>query len=454
MNDEDSIQKVLAMAEARGLTHANLGGFEVNGTFRSKRYNVRHLKKAMTDGIAWIAIPSALDPAENIIETNPFVNPASGFRDGVLLMDAASCREYPLDSGGNGMLLIGSYVDETAEQCPRCILAREIERLEALGFHAFGGFEMEGAVLAETEESIKTKRPDDVSPSPGYERVYSLVDQAQTTAMTDDLLDVCTTMDIGIDTIHPEYLGMLEAGLRPETGIRIADNAALYKAVAKAVGRRHGALISFMARRHAESQGCGAHINVSLRHASSGEGAFYDADAELRMSPVMRHFLAGLHSYIPELFLMLAPHLNSYKRYQPNLFTPLTNTWAVNNKTVAFRVLNVTPAATRIEFRVAGADVSPHIALTAVLGAGRLGIERKLEPPPPVEGNGWAVEDPPGSPFPLAFAEAIDRFERSDVAKEIAGADFVETFAGDRRWQIDQFNKTVTDWELKTFGNL
>jgi glutamine synthetase len=168
----------------------------------------------------------------------------------------------------------------------------------------------------------------------------------------------------------------------------------------------------------------------------------------------MKHFVAGLLAYVPELFLMLAPHLNSYKRFQPGLFTPLTNTWGINNKTVAFRVITVTPAATRVEFRVAGADVSPHIALMAVIGAGRLGIEQKLELAPPVEGDGWAVKDAPGEKFPVTFAEAIDRFEQSEVAKELLGTGFVAAFVGDRRWQIDQFAKTVTDWELKTFGNL
>lgn len=158
------------------------------------------------------------------------------------------------------------------------------------------------------------------------------------------------------------------------------------------------------------------------------------------MSATMKHFVAGLQAYVPVLFLMLAPHLNSYKRFQPGLFTPLTKTWGINDKTVAFRV--------------AGADVCAHIALMAVLGAGRLGIEQKLELAPPVEGDGWAVKDAPGEKFPVTFAEAIDRFEQSEVAKELLGTGFVAAFVGDRRWQIDQFAKTVTDWELKTFGNL
>ena len=48
---------------------------------------------------------------------------------------------------------------------------------EALGFDLFGAFELEGAVLAETAESLRSKRAADVSVVPGWDRVYSLVEQ-------------------------------------------------------------------------------------------------------------------------------------------------------------------------------------------------------------------------------------------------------------------------------------
>ena len=141
MSNEDSISRVLKLAEERGLTHVNLGTYEVNGSYRSKRYHVRHLKKSMTDGIAWIAIPSGLDTADQIIPTNPFVNPDKGFADAVLLMDPDSCREMPYDSDGNGLLLIGNFTGEHAAHCVRALLAREIERLSTLGYGLYGGFE-------------------------------------------------------------------------------------------------------------------------------------------------------------------------------------------------------------------------------------------------------------------------------------------------------------------------
>ena len=451
---DDAVAEVLALAEERGLSHVNLGMIETNGSYRSKRYNIRHLKKSMTDGIAWIAIPSGLSPADGIIETNPFVDPSEGYRDGVLIMDPESARSSPFDSDGRGMLLIGSYADDLSDHCVRALLARELARLAALGFDLYGGLELEGAVLAETAESIRTKRAADVEVVPGFEKVYSFADQSIRSTLIDEIINSCETMGMPLDSAHAEFTHMLEVGMQPATGIRIADNAALYKSVAKIVAQRHGAYITFMARRSDEDQGCGAHINLSLRRKGTNESVFHDPDREDRLSDTMRFFLGGLNRYLPELFLMLAPNLNSFKRYQPGLFTPLNNTWGINNKTVAFRALNVTPAAARIEVRPAGADVCPHLALLAVTAAGRMGIEQKIEPPPPVEKNGWAVEEPEGPPLPVTFEEAIDRFEASAIAPEVTSVDFVKAFVGDRRWQVDAFSKTVTDWELALFGNL
>lgn len=453
MND-DAIERVLTLADERGLSHANLGVFESNGSYRSKRYNIRHLKRSMTEGIPWIAVPSGLDPADGVIETNPFVDPASGYRDGVLMMDPRSCRETPFDSDGNGLLLIGQFAGDLADHCVRALFSRELDRLAALGLELYGGLEVEGAVLAETADTLRNKRPADVQTMPGFDKVYSFADQSIGSDFIDDLVSTCEIMGLPLDTAHAEMYHMLEVGMQPSTGIRIADNAALYKSVAKVVAARHGAYITFMARRIDNDQGCGAHINVSLRRGETGETAFYDADREDRLSDTMRYFLGGLNRYLPELFLLLAPHLNSYKRYQRGLFTPLTNTWGINTKTVAFRALNVTPAAARIEVRPAGADISPHLALLAVTAAGRLGIEQKIEPPPPVNDNGWAVENPEGPTLPLKFEEAIDRFEASTVAKEVTSEGFHAAFVGDRRWQVEALARTVTDWELRMFGNL
>ena len=450
----DLIERVLEQADALALSHANLGYFDSTGVFRGKRYALRHLKKAMTEGIAWLALPSGMSPADDGIFSNRWIDPSGGYSDGVVRLDPESARALPFDSGGKGLLLVGEFIGSIARHCPRALLRAELERLAALGFDLFGAFELEGAVLAETAESLRGKRAADVAVVPGWERVYSFVDQSGQAGFIDDLLACCETMGMPLETAHAEFTHILEVGMAPATGLRIADNAGLYKAAAKIVAARHDAYVSFMARRSEKDQGCGAHINVSLKDRDSGESVFFDPEAEHRLTGTALHFIGGLLTYLPELFLLLAPNLNSYKRYAPGIFTPLNNSWSINNRTVAFRVSNATKGSARVEVRPAGADVCPHLALLAVCLAGRLGIEEKIEPPAPLTGNGWAETDTGAPPFPLEFGAAIDAFAKSEIARTHIGEGFVGDFVTDRQWQQQTFADTVTDWEIRTFSSL
>lgn len=450
-NSDQQIAEVIAQAEGREITHFQTGVIDSVGRVIGKRYHVSNLKKVMSEGMAFIeAAAAAIDPAGGAIETNTYFDPRRGFADALVRMDASSLREVPFVSEGRGLLLLGQFVDHMAAVCPRAMLDAELDRLRALGYAAYGGFELECAPLAETPDSLKTKTPDAVRPAGGFDRVYSFVHESQLEGLYADLLATAETMGVLLDSAHNEFIHMIEVGLKPETGLRIADNAALYKALAKIVGRRHDVLMSFMAKRDTRGQGCGAHVNLSLRDVATGKGAFYDASAPDAMSTVHRHFIGGLERFLPELFLMVAPNLNSYRRFAPGLFTPLNNSWGINNKTVAFRAINSSSGAARVETRVAGADVNPHLALLAVLVSGRLGLEQKIEPSEPVADDGWSRQEDP-NPFPRDFADAIERFGTSSVAREQLGEQFVHDFTSDRHWQLAQFNRTVTDWELRMF---
>jgi glutamine synthetase len=90
--------------------------------------------------------------------------------------------------------------------------------------------------------------------------------------------------------------------------------------------------------------------------------------------------------------------------------------------------------------------------LLAVLLAGRTGMAERREPPAPVIGNGWALEDVPGPRFPAGFEAAIRAFESSALARDNLGGRFVDAFVSDRRWQLERFHGAVTDWELQNFA--
>lgn len=166
----------------------------------------------------------------------------------------------------------------------------------------------------------------------------------------------------------------------------------------------------------------------------------------------MRHFIGGAQRLLPELLIMLAPNVNSFKRLQPGIVAPTSATWGMDNRTVALRVIQGGPNSQRIEHRVAGSDANPFLAAACVLASGQWGIKHSIEPTAPADGNAWDDADslPAQLRLPSTFEEAIARFERSEIAQALFGAEFVRVFAAGRAAQCAQFRSAVTDWKLKS----
>src|SRR5207302_793832 len=84
----------------------------------------------------------------------------------------------------------------------------------------------------------------------------------------------------------------------------------------------------------------------------------------------------------------------------------LMATWGVENRTTALRVIPGSPSATRVEYRLAAADMNPYIAMAASVASGLYGIEHELPLPVETEGNGY---DAKVEPLPATLREATAR---------------------------------------------
>jgi glutamine synthetase len=146
---------------------------------------------------------------------------------------------------------------------------------------------------------------------------------------------------------------------------------------------------------------------------------------------------------------LYSPTVNSYKRYVPGLWAPLVASWGVENRTTAVRVVAPNdPKALRVEYRQTAADINPYIAIAAALGAGLRGIDKELELAPETKGD--AGEDGPLS-LPRTLADANRRLQRSKAAREVLGAAFVDHYVRTRDWEVREFQKSVSDWEVRRY---
>lgn len=440
---------LLERVAQRGLRHVALGCVDWDGRLRAKHYAAASLAQVLAGGVAMTTAVYAQDPAEQPILCGPFADPTGGYPDGRLVFDAASARDAPYDSDGDGILLLGQFDPPYAGYCPRALAAGEIARWQALGYTIVGGYELEFRLLDEDSRSLAAKSACDLHLSAGFERMYSVVGQAATATFLQDFAALSARMAAPLHTMHHEFAGLIEAALTVATGLDIAEHAIVARTSAAIAAQRAGKLACFMARVSATTHSAGAHLNLSLQ-CGAGRPSFAADDAAL--AAPMRACLGGLQRYLPELFVLCAPTINSYKRFAPDCLAPRSNSWGIDNKTVAYRAVIATPAETRIEVRVPGADSNPYLALAAVLAAARAGLEQSLTPTAACAGDADAAGAPAAARFPRDLAAAVAAWRASAYAAKTFGADFVEAYARSRDWQLQQFAAAVTDWELQTYA--
>jgi glutamine synthetase len=144
-----------------------------------------------------------------------------------------------------------------------------------------------------------------------------------------------------------------------------------------------------------------------------------------------------------ELTLFYAPNVNSYKRFVEGSFAPTAVAWGNDNRTCSLRVVGHGKSK-RLELRLAGGDVNPYLALSAIIAAGLHGMDEKLELEPPFEGNAYESDKPR---VPETLHEARDLFGASAVARSAFGDEVVDHYLNNADVELAAFNRAVTDWE-------
>jgi len=166
------------------------------------------------------------------------------------------------------------------------------------------------------------------------------------------------------------------------------------------------------------------------------------------MSDTMKHYIGGQKQLMSEMMAFVCPTVNSYKRIVPGSWAPVNASWGIENRTAAIRAIpGQGEKSTRVEYRLAGADANPHIALAASLAAGLYGIRHQIDPEDPLVTNAYEADENQFEWLPQSLLDAANRLDQSEIVREILGSDFVDHYVMTRRWECENFSKAVTDWE-------
>ncbi|KAL1409867.1 hypothetical protein Q8F55_003866 [Vanrija albida] len=402
-------------------------------------------------------------------------NRGNGYRDILARVDLATYRRLPWENN-IPFFLVSFTTPETGlplEVDPRSLLETVLEKATDKGWTGMAGAEFEYFQFAETPQSAHEKGFINLTALTPGAHGYSLLRTTMNKDYFYDLYNVGTDFGIEIEGHHTETgPGVFETALAYTDALRMADNALLFKLVAKSVGYKYNIIPSFMAKPYSDESGCSGHIHVSLRdknrrnifavtdeEAKSGGRKNAAFDDLKYLSQEAEWFLAGLLEGLPDVIPLFCPNINSYKRLLggEQYWAPDTASYGYDSRAASIRIISapgVKGPATRFEVRIPGADMNTHFALAAIYGLGLRGIENKTKLPyGPIGSPGVTRETLVKLPTSLDAATAAFA-RKGSIAREVLGDFFVDHYAGTREHELDLHRKAVTNWELERYLEL
>lgn len=259
----------------------------------------------------------------------------------------------------------------------------------------------------------------------------------------EDMYSWCEIQGLEIDTLsHEEGTAQMEINFLHGDPLVRADQVMLFKRTLREAALKHGMLATFMAKPISNEPGSSMHLHQSVLRADGRN--LFATEADGAPSPVFYHFLGGLQRYIPELLPLLAPNVNSFRRFLPDTSAPINLDWGHANRTCGLRIPDSDSANLRVENRLAGADANSYLAMTASLLAGYIGIDEQLEPTAGMRGraNNLARHS-----LPLTLEAALERLSTSQTVRRYLGDAFVDGYVAVKYTEQENFKRVISSWE-------
>ena len=321
---------------------------------------------------------------------------------------------------------------------PRNSLRRIVNKLTDLKLTPVAAVELELYLLdAESALAGRPKPPKALvgHAEPRHWQAYLMQDLDDFAPFFRDLYAAAKLQGIPAEALISEYSpGQMEIGLRHHNdAVKACDEAMMFKRAVKGVAEGNGLMATFMAKPYSQYSGSGMHLHVSLAN-EAGKNAFA---SEEDANELLRFAIGGMMATMADCMAIFAPNANSYRRFRKSSYAPIAPNWGINNRTVSLRVPATSGAARHVEHRASGADANPYLALACVLAGMHYGIVNKIDPGPPVTGNGY--EQKPATPMPVNWFAALEKMRDSSFLKEYFGARFVEIFTTIKEAEADRF---------------
>lgn len=325
---------------------------------------------------------------------------------------------------------------------PRQVLKRTLALFADRGLYPIVAPEMEFYLVAAQSDPKQVLRP----PTGRSKRTesgrqsFGIESVSEFNALFDDIYAYCDAQNIHIDTLnHETGAAQFEINFDHGDALNLADQVFLFRRTVHNAALNHGVHATFMAKPMADEPGSSMHIHQSLLD-SDGHNVF--CDDEGTDTDLFLNYIAGLQTYMPAAMLLIAPNVNSYRRFTYD-DAPINTHWGHDNRTCGLRIPRSDPVARRVENRLAGSDANPYLIMTATLICGYLGIVESLTPDAPHTDSVYHLP----RRLPQHMNDAVELMANCPSLSEALGSEFVDAFLAVKRKELDTCQQVITSWE-------
>ncbi|ODC05318.1 glutamine synthetase [Terasakiispira papahanaumokuakeensis] len=259
----------------------------------------------------------------------------------------------------------------------------------------------------------------------------------------EDMYDWCEAQELDLDTlIHEEGTAQMEINFRHGAPLSLADQIFLFKRTLREVALKHGVTATFMAKPITNEPGSAMHLHQSVIDISSGQSVFSQPDGS--MSSLFLHHIGGLQKYMSEALPLIAPNVNSFRRFLPDTSAPVNVEWGEENRTCGLRVPNSDPQNRRVENRLPGADANPYLAIASSLLCGYVGMIEGVNPSAPIQGRAFERRN---LKLPVTLETALEEMQQSRMLKQYLGESFLSGYVAVKRVENENFKQVISSWE-------
>ena len=326
---------------------------------------------------------------------------------------------------------------------PRNVLKRMVDLYRAQGWTPVVAPEMEFYLVGKNTDPAKAIEPmmgRTGRPAAGRQ-AYSMMAVDDYGPVIDEIYEYAEIQGIEIDGITQEGgAGQLEINLLHGDPVLLADQVFYFKRLIREAALKHDCFATFMAKPIEGEPGSAMHIHHSILDAD-GQNIFTGPQGG--ETDAFFHFIGGLQEHMPSVIAVIAPYVNSYRRYVRDHAAPINLEWGRDNRTTGIRIPLSPPEARRIENRLAGMDCNPYLCIAASLACGYLGLMNEIRPDKRYQGDAYDAEDD----IPKGLFAALDLFDEATEMHAALGPEFARVYSIVKRAEYDEFLQVISPWE-------